>query len=98
MATIVGFFHMPAFQIVCRNSEDSSPIQSITTRSVLPLVISANALEELRQRFVEIESWLSKRSITLNTPGSRETNKHSNAMSDVKATLAQEGSQSWTSN
>jgi hypothetical protein len=41
-------------------------------------------LEELKQTFVQMDRFLSNLSITPRTPGSRETSKHSKAMSGVK--------------
>jgi hypothetical protein len=57
-------------------------------RSVLPFPNNSNALEELRQMLVEMDKSRRIRPRVLNRPASRETNKHSNAISEVIDNLA----------
>src|ERR1700730_6322704 len=83
IATIVGLCLMPDFQRSCNRSEEASPSQSTTSRSVLTPVNMPRALEELKQRFVQTEKSRSSPSIVENTAGSREINKHSKAPSGV---------------
>ncbi len=83
IATMVGLCLMRDFQMSRNRSEEASPSQSITSRSVLPTANMPRAWEDLRQRFVLIDN--SRRSpLTVEkTAGSREMNKHSKALSGV---------------
>src|SRR5256885_17139747 len=78
-ATTVGFFHLPHCQISRNSSEEASPSQSITTRAVLPPVSSLKALDELRQRLVQIYRFRGIRLMVLNTCVFRQKTKNSNA-------------------
>src|ERR1700722_13347770 len=83
MATMVGFLRFGCCQIFSRRPDESSLSQSITMRSVVPRSSSLIALEELRQTLVAIDRLRRIGSTIRNNPGSRVTNKHSNAMSEV---------------
>src|SRR5579862_4366062 len=89
-ATSVGFCHPRNFRILLTNSAESSS-QSTMTRSVLPSTSRSNASEELKQMLVAIERLSSNLFMTETTPVSRETNKHSKAISDVTFHLSTKG-------
>src|SRR5208337_282853 len=81
--TTVGFLHLPPFQSLPMSSGHSASSQSITMRSVLPFPNNSNAVEALKQMLIEMDSSRRIRPRVLNRPPSRETNKHSNAISEV---------------
>src|ERR1700685_3602692 len=86
-ATTVSFCHPLSFRALSRNSSEPSS-QSTTTRSVLLPESRSKALDELKQMLVEMDSSPSNLFMTQITPGSRETNKHSKAMSGVTPHLS----------
>ena len=87
IAMIVGLCFMRDFQMSCNRSEEASPSQSITSRSVLPLANMPSAWEEFKQRFVRTDKSRSSPSIGENTAGSLQMNKHSKAISGVITSL-----------
>src|SRR5580698_8219077 len=88
-ATTVSFCHPLSFRALSRKSAEPSS-QSTTTRSVPPESRS-KALDELKQMLVEMDRSPSNLFMMQITPGSRETNKHSKAMSGVTPHLSYKG-------
>src|SRR5579872_5009328 len=83
IATRVGLLLFFSCQILCSNSRDSSHSQSITTKSLLDFLRASSAFEGRKQIWTEIESSWRMADTVLKSPESLETNKHSNAISDV---------------